>query len=563
MSQSSFESEHWKTNIGVMLAVAGSAIGFGNFLRFPGLAAQYGGGAFMVAYFCCFLLLGLPLCWVEWSIGRRGGMLGGHSPASVFHLIAKNSFWKYVGILGILAGLSINVYYIYMEGWTLGYAWHSMMGDLKLDSPQAYQAYFANFVGTETDGHFFSGRTSAPIFFVLALVANFYLIYRGVSKGIEWFCKWSMPILFIVAIIILVRALTMGTPDPAHPDRCVSEGLGYMWNPDKTVLVTPANGKTIGMVPAAATNDEKAALLSRLQTEYPNTTICEKKITFWQSLFNPEMWLRAAGQVFFSLSVGSGSICCYASFVRRRKDIALSALSAGAANSVTEVGLAGLTIIPATVALLGVAAAATTSSFGLGFNVLPQVFAAMPGGCIFGLLFFLLLFIAAVTSSLSQVQPAVSFVEEYWNLRRGQSIALIAGLLLVGASFIIWYTEGLLALDSIDFWVGSLILYITTGVNLIFFNYIWGTKNGMNELENGARIRIPRATAFIIRWVTPIIMLTIFSAWIYQELFITRSSYVANIVEGKIGAILPLIWALSITAFFCTVAATSRRFNQH
>lgn len=562
MSSNSLDSDHWKTNLGVMLAVAGSAIGFGNFLRFPGLAAQYGGGAFMVAYFCCFLLLGLPLCWVEWSIGRRGGVLGGHSPASVFQLISQKPLWKYVGILGILAGLSINVYYIYMEGWTLGYAWHTIAGDLNLDSPADYQAYFANFVGTEADGHFFSGNTTAPIFFVLALVANFWLIYRGVSKGIEWFCKWSMPVLFIVAIIILVRALTMGTPDATHPERSVSEGLGYMWNPDKTVLVDTATNKTIGMVPAKADEAEKAALLSRLQAEYPDTTIGEKKITFWQSLLNPKMWLQAAGQVFFSLSVGSGSICCYASFVRRRKDIALSALSAGAANSVTEVGLAGLTIIPATVALLGVAAAATTSSFGLGFNVLPQVFAAMPGGCIFGLLFFMLLFIAAVTSALSQVQPAVAFVEEYWNLRRGQSIALVAGLLLVGAVVIIWYTQGLLALDSIDFWVGSLILYITTGANLIFFNHVWGTRNGMSELKDGARICIPRIAAFIIRWVTPLIMLTIFTAWIYQELFVTRSSYVANIAEGKIGAILPLAWAVGITVFFCIVAATSRRFNK-
>ena len=556
------KTDHWKSNLGVMLAVAGSAIGFGNFLRFPGLAAQYGGGAFIVAYFCCFLLLGLPLCWVEWAIGRGGGVLGGHSPASVFQLISRKSLWKYLGILGILAGLSINVYYVYMEGWTIGYAWNTMVGNLDLDTPQAYSDYFANFVGMNADGHFFSGLTSGPIFFLLALAANFWLIYRGVSKGIEWFCKWSMPLLFIVAIILLVRVLTMGTPDPTHPERSVDQGLGYMWNPEKTMLVDTSTGKSIGMVPAGATETEKAALLERLQTEYPEATISEKHMTFWQSLFNPEMWLRAAGQVFFSLSVGSGSICCYASYVRRRKDIALSALSAGAANSVTEVGLAGLTIVPAAMALLGMGAAATVGTFGLGFNVLPQVFAAMPGGQFFGVLFFILLFIGAVTSALSQVQPAVSFVEEYWNLRRGQSISLIAALLLAGAFLIVWYTKDMLALDSIDFWVGSLILYVTTGLNLIFFNQIWGTRQGMAELRDGSAMKIPAGAAFIIRWVTPIIMLTIFGAWLYQELFITRSPYVANIVEGRIGAILPLLWAAGITLFFCIVAATSRRFNK-
>ena len=170
--------------------------------------------------------------------------------------------------------------------------------------------------------------------------------------------------------------------------------------------------------------------------------------------------------------------------------------------------------------------------------------------------------IGAVTSALSQVQPAVSFVEEYWNLKRGQSIALVAGLLLVGAFIIIWYTQDMLALDSIDFWVGSLILYVTTSLNLIFFNWVWGTKKGMDELHDGSAMRIPAAATFIIRWIAPVIMFTIFAAWLYQELFITRSPYVANIVEGRIGAILPLIWAAGITVFFCIVAATSRRFNK-
>ena len=517
---------------------------------------------YLCPFFCCCLLLGLPLFWVEWSIGRGGGVLGGHSPASVFQLLSRKPLWKYLGILGILAGLSINVYYVYMEGWTIAYAWNTMLGNLNLDTPQQYGDFFSDFVGMGADGHFFSGQTSAPIFFLLAFGANFWLIYRGVSKGIEWFCKWSMPVLFLVAIALLVRVLTMGTPDAAHPERSVNEGLGYMWNPDKVMLVDGTTGKSIGMVPAGATETEKAELLERLHQEYPTVSIEEKEISFWQSLFNPEMWLRAAGQVFFSLSVGSGSICCYASFVRRRKDIALSALTAGAANSLTEVGLAGLTIVPAALALLGVAAAATVGTFGLGFNVLPQVFAAMPGGQVFGVLFFLLLFIAAVTSALSQVQPAVSFVEEYWNLRRGQSIALVAGLLLVGGFIIVWYTEDMLALDSIDFWVGSLILYVTTGLNLIFFNQIWGTDNGMKELSDGSAIRIPRAAAFIIRWITPVIMVVIFGAWLCQELFFTRSPYVANIVEGRIGAILPLVWALGITVFFCIVAATSRKFNK-
>ncbi len=87
---SSPKAEQWNSRLGAVLAVAGSAVGFGNFLRFPGLAAQYGGGAFMIAYFCAFLLLGIPLCWMEWAIGRRGGALGGHSSASIFLLLTRS-----------------------------------------------------------------------------------------------------------------------------------------------------------------------------------------------------------------------------------------------------------------------------------------------------------------------------------------------------------------------------------------------------------------------------------------------------------------------------------------
>ena len=117
------------------------------------------------------------------------------------------------------------------------------------------------------DGNvFFGGESTLLLFFALALLANFYLLYRGVSKGIEWFSKVSMPILLITAIVVLVRVLTMGTPDPSHPERNVNEGLGYMWNPDKVLLVNaaedPATGKkgtVLDMVPATATEAEQTA----------------------------------------------------------------------------------------------------------------------------------------------------------------------------------------------------------------------------------------------------------------------------------------------------------------
>ena len=558
------KNENWSSNLGVVLAVAGSAIGFGNFLRFPGLAAQYGGGAFMIAYFCAFLLMGIPLSWVEWAIGRKGGRLGGHSSASIFYLISQTKCWKYLGLVSIIVPLAISMYYIALEGWTLGYAWHTAVGDLNLSTSAEYGDFFTKFTGLTGDGAVFTGGESTLlIFFLLALAANFYLIYRGVNKGIEWFSKISMPILVVTAIIILVRVLTMGTPDAAHPERNVNEGLGYMWNPNKVMLVdTSAEApKTIGMIPASATPEEEAALISRLQQEYPEATIEREEITLMKGLMNPDMWITAAGQIFYSLSIGFGIVCTYASYVRRRKDIALGSLTANAANEVAEVGLAGMMIIPAAVSLLGVAAAAGTSTFGLGFNVLPQVFNSMPGGQIFGTLFFVLLSIGAITSAISITQPAVAFVEEFWNLRRVQSVSLIAMLLGIGSVIVIWFTDGLLALDTLDFWLGTLSLYVSSALFLIVFRFVWGTPAGLAELRSGSLIPINRGIAFLINWVTPAIMIFIFLAWLYQNLFVKQSYHITNLLEGKIGAILPLAWVLIVTIFFCLVAHTSARFR--
>ena len=554
------KQELWTSNLGAVLAVAGSAIGFGNFLRFPGLAAQYGGGAFMIAYFTAFLLLGIPLSWVEWAIGRKGGSMGAHSSASAFLVITRQRRWKYLGLAGVLTPLAITMYYMALEGWTLGYAWHTMVGDLNFSTSAEYGNFFDNFVGINGNGSVFTGESSMLIFFAIAVICNFWLIYRGVNKGIEWFCKWSMPVLVLTAVIILVRVLTMGTPDATHPERNVNEGLGYMWNPNKVMLV--ADGKEIDMVPASATEEEKAAQIQRLMVKYPDQEIKEKPITLMQGLMNPDLWITAAGQVFYSVSIGFGIVCTYASYVERRKDIALSSLTANAANEVAEVGLAGMMIIPSAVALLGVAAAAGTSTFGLGFNVLPQVFASMPGGQIFGTMFFFLLSIAAITSAISILQPAVAYIEEFWQLRRIQSVTIIALLLIVGSLLVVWFTgDGLIALDTLDFWLGTMSLYISSATFLIVFR-VWGTDKGLAELRSGARMPIPRFIGFIINWVTPGIMLFIFAAWLYKNLFVQQSYHITNLMEGKMGAIIPLVWVGIVLIFFCFVAHTSRRFHK-
>src|SRR5688572_2631255 len=121
------KQQEWGTRVGVILAVAGSAVGLGNFLRFPGQAAANGGGAFMIPYFCALLFLGIPIGWAEWTMGKYGGRKGFHSSPGVMGVIGKGSVARYLGVIGVLIPLAVSYYYTYIEAWCLGYTWHYLM----------------------------------------------------------------------------------------------------------------------------------------------------------------------------------------------------------------------------------------------------------------------------------------------------------------------------------------------------------------------------------------------------------------------------------------------------
>src|SRR5437762_6732306 len=227
------QSEQWGSRLGVILAVAGSAVGLGNFLRFPGLAAQNGGGAFMIPYFVALLVLGIPLGWAEWTMGRYGGLRGFNSAPGIFSAIWPHPIAKYLGGIALIVPLVICMYYVVIEAWCLGYAWYYLTGSLqKGTEPAAYNKFFDDFIGTSADGELYTiGQHHVLVFLAITFLVNFVVIYRGLSKGIEDFCKWALPIMALCAILVLVRVLTLGTPDPEKPDQNLLSGLGFMWNP--------------------------------------------------------------------------------------------------------------------------------------------------------------------------------------------------------------------------------------------------------------------------------------------------------------------------------------------
>ncbi len=559
------KADRWKSKLGVILAVSGAAVGFGNFLRFPGLAASFGGAAFMIAYFSSFFLLGIPLAWLEWSIGRKGGQLDAHSAVGIYHKITRNkATWKIFGIVSIMVTMSIALYYIYLEAWALGYAYHTIMGNLNLNSSDEFIQFFNTFTGAGSNGAAFDlSQTSVLIFLAIALTLNFIVIYRGLSRGIELFCKICIPMLIVCAIIILVRVMTLGTPDANFPNRNIDQALGYMWNPERVMLQANIDGQvqTLDMVPAGSTGEEQAQLIQEVQAQYPDTKVEAVTQTFWSGLLNAELWLAAAGQVFYTLSFGQAVILGYASYVRKDQDIALSGISAASINEVAEVGLAGMIIVPAAAAFLGIAAAAGCSTFGLGFNVLPQVFASMPGGQIFGFLFFILLFIAAISSAISFFIPSMTLISDYIKLPRLANIILTMVLTLVGTSMVIWFSEdNFIALDTLDSVVVTLGLFISTVGMLYVGNVIWGTNNAISELRHCALLRVPNALYYILRYITPSIVFIIIASWLYQNIFVQVSAPIQKILDLEIGAILPLAWVILIAISFLIIS--SRKSNE-
>lgn len=450
--------ENWASKLGVILAVAGSAVGLGNFLRFPGVAAANGGGAFLIPYFVAFVFLGIPLAWVEWTLGRYGGQFDHGSAPGVLNAVVRKPWAKYLGSLGIFGPLFIDFYYIYVESWLLGYVWYALQGSLISASQTAGEmgSFFGDYVTLKMT--IFGNVPAALFFFLVTLLLNFAIVYFGVKKGIENASKVMMPILVVLGIVMLIRVLMLPN---------IGQGLGFLWNPD----------------------------LSRL------TDI--------------NVWFAASGQIFFTLSVGIGAILTYSSYVKPRQDIALSSLSASAANEFLEVIVGGTIVIPAAIVLLGAdqaTAIAGQGTFDLGFTTMPLILGRIPLARLFQVVWFLLLFIGGLTSSISLLQPGISFLEDEMKKTRRQSVGILFVLFLVmGLLAVFGLNAG--AVDEMDFWAGNFSLVLFGTVEAVIFAWVLGVDKGWKELTRGADIRIPRIFRFILRYITPSYLIILLVLW--------------------------------------------------
>lgn len=494
-------TDGWGSRIGVILAVAGSAVGLGNFLRFPGQAAQNGGGAFMVPYFIALLVIGIPLCWAEWTMGRYGGLKGFNSAPGIFCAVTGKKWARYLAAPALLIPLVIYMYYVLIEAWCLGYAINYLNGSLMQGAnAEEYNSFFGNFVGADKDGGLLDPSRRHWLWVLAGVfLLNFTLIYRGVNKGIEAFCKIAMPLLIALSLIVLVRVLTLGPTE----DRTIVDGLGYMWNPD------------------------------------------------FSALSNPETWLAASGQIFFSLSVGFGVIINYSSYLKRNDDVVLSGLTSTSMNEFFEVCLGGLITIPAAFLFMGALEPGTLdSSFSLGFKAMPNVFASMWGGQFFGFLWFFMLFLAAITSSVSMLQPVIAFFEEGFGLKRHASAGILGLISAMGCLFVVYFSKDLTALDTLDFWVGTAMIFVLALVQAVIYGWVFGIERGAKESQVGAHLRIPHFVQLMLKYVVPVFLVTIFIAFCTKSLpgrldsIVNSDSNVAMMSIVFIGIILAFILLL-------------------
>lgn len=465
--------ENWGSKIGVILAVAGSAVGLGNFLRFPVQAATNGGGAFIIPYLIAFLLLGIPLAWMEWTLGRYAGRHNYGTAPSTLHIIfdKKKPWAKHLGSIGLLPPLFIVFYYVFIQSWILAFAYYSLTGKLMEVTAQGSAAvtqFFGDFIMLKTC---VGPIPSAIIFFLITFACNMTVLALGVRKGIERVNKICMPILLFLGIILVIRVLTL----PG-----IGKGLAFMWNPN------------------------------------------------FSELANPKVWMAAAGQVFFTMSLGMGIIWCYASYLKPKEDLVLSSLTASATNGLAEIIIGGTVVIPIAVIIAGanIEECAKLGTFGLGFQTMPYVFGTLPLGGALQALWFALLFFAGITSAISIIQPLISFCEDDLKFTRKKSVTTISIIIFIGSLTAIF---GLAAgtVDELDFWGGTFLLVVFGAIQAIIFSFVLGRKKSqivqpgesvafalMNE---GSQLKLPRFFRPIIQYVCPAYLIILLVSYTFTD----------------------------------------------
>lgn len=435
------ERGRWGSNLGFILAAAGSAVGLGNIWKFPYLAGANGGAAFVIIYLIMIVVIGFVVMLGEMAIGRHTQL----SAVGAYKKISKK--WGFLGFIGVIIGFCILSFYSVIGGWVLNYLFKYFTGGI---SAQSSGEYFGTFISS----------TSEPIIWhLIFMVLVAFIVLKGVSKGIEKASKIMMPVLFILLIIVAIRSVTL--------DGAMA-GIEFFLEPDFSKVTM--------------------------------STI-----------------IAAMGQAFFSLSLGLGVIITYGSYLDKNENLERNALIIPAIDTVVAM-LSGFAILPAVFAF-GFEPGAGPS---LMFITLPSVFDSMPFGQFFGIVFFILILFAALTSAISLLEVVVSYTIDILKIKRLKGTTIIAILIfLVGIPCSLangpimgdFMIMGYNFFDFMSFLAESVLMPIGAFLMCIFIVHVWGSDNAVNEITSDGKYKFKLKKPFIImiKYVAPIL---IFIIWL-------------------------------------------------
>ena len=440
----SVQRDRFNNKFGVLMAMAGSAIGLGNMWRFPYLTAENGGAAFILLYIILMITISLPIFITEYLIGRRRRA----NAFSAFRKLGHPEF-RLIGLLAITAAVFILSFYCVVGGWAVRYLFQACA--LKFESAAVdYSAEFASFTSS----------TYSPLLYTFIFLGmTAFVISKGVNKGIERFSKIMIMILFFIIILVAIRSVTL----PGS-----IEGIRYLFVPDFSKV-------------------------------------------------SAETLINALGQSFFSLGLGAGIIVIYGSYVKSEDDITITAVFTAALDTLFAV-IAGTAIIPAVYAVASINGYIPDVNAGPGlvFITLPNIFASMPMGSLAAILFFSSLLLAAVTSSISLLESAVSFIIEVWNTTRrtaviaGFTICALLGILCSLANGVLADVRvfGLNIFDFFDKCASNILMTGSGLLMVIFAGWIMRKKDFIDELSNNGNSKTPlwliRTIYFLVKYAAPI-----------------------------------------------------------
>ena len=426
-----------------ILAASGSAVGLGNIWKFPYLAGENGGGAFVLVYLLCVVAIGIPIMIAETMLGRRGRQ----SPINTMRTLAEeaeaSSLWHYAGWLGVVAGFLILSYYSVIAGWAMAYIVKTGGGFMSGIGAEAAEAAFLDL------------KASGDIQFIwhtIFMAATTWIVHRGVRGGIERATRILMPGLFVMLLLLVGYAMSSDG---------FGDGLAFLFKPD----------------------------FSRLSGEGV---------------------VIAMGQAFFSLGLGMGAIMVYGSYLPAHVSIARSTFTVAAADTLVAL-LSGIAIFP----IVFANHLKTDMGPGLIFETLPIAFAKMPAGSLFGTLFFVLIFFAAITSAIALIEPAVAYLSENVRMTRSKACVwagIVCWFLGLGTvfSFNTWSERtwfGRNFYELIDFLTADIMLPLGGILVALFAGWILPGRASEEELEMG---RTYRYWLILVRYVAPASVALIF-----------------------------------------------------